>query len=719
MENSKNKTILKLLNGKYYYLPDYNQVLDPTITETFMKHADHREIPVQDVPVDRGILETRVSNLPQLIFEVSANCNLRCAYCVYNGNYINQRSLTPDNMDFDTACKGIDIVYNHLKDRELKEFAFGFYGGEPLLNVELIRQIIDYTRDRFTGWDLHYNMTTNLTLLKEDSLELLVKNNIALLISLDGDKPNHDAKRRFVNGNGTFDTVIRNLEKIRERDADYFRRKVGFSSVYSMDLSLDNQYRFFSEQKDVRDLRVRFNTVNTYNTSYYIDNPYDQDQFQRDFRAMLNRVLDKVRNDETLSGLDSYLYTTFMETGSNLKIRNYTELGGSCMFDDRLYLDSGGSFHICEKMNNRFSIGDVEKGFDFERMESLVGEFTSVVKTHCRDCSIRYLCKRCFVTFGGDGTFRIDPEFCQNQKESVVRKLEQYILWMEERQERQKNKGTSETMTPVSSGKSPKSPKYRFRQFVHTVRGPVNTAIIDQLKGNIFQVENWMVDAFEGDRYNEVGDFMDFAHEEGLIVEAKDTLWYPPTELDWPPEELEGTVHKTPIELHIEEGIELDPVLKKLECADVLKVYFYGKTAPPATRYPVEVIRLDKNIERCIEETTIDGNFPPVSHITYHINRRYNSCWGGKIAVKIDGSVRPCIHSHIILGYIHTDDVASILKKLREMWGITHDKIEKCKDCELKFVCNDCREFAVRKTGNLYSPPVNCYYDPHTGKWQE
>lgn len=712
------KPTTNLLNGKYVYLNDFNQVIDPTIEAIFRENAKNREVPVQDIDVSREILAKRIQNLPQLIFEVSANCNLRCTYCVYNGNYFNQRRLAPNNLDFETARKGIDTVYSHIKDRNPREFALSFYGGEPLLNVGTIRQIIDYSRERFPGWDLHYNMTTNLTLLDEHTLDMLIKNNISLLVSLDGDKENHDAKRLDIKGKGTFDTIIKNLERIRERDTDYFRRKVGFSAVYSMDLPLENMIRFFSDHQVLRDKRVRFNTVNTYNTNYYTHHPYDRDGFRSEFKTELNRILDKVREGRKLSGLESHLYTTLIETGTSLKIRSYSVLGGACMFDDRLYLDSSGQFHICEKMNNTFSIGNVDNGFDFVRMEAVVKDFAAVVKKHCLDCSIRYLCKRCYVTFGGDGVFEINPEFCRNQKESIVRKLEQYILWMEDREEQKRQEiQTVQKSAPEANLESPQL--YRFRQFVGTVQGPVNTAIIDQLKGNIFQVENWMVDKFEMGRFDEIRKFMSFAHEEGLIVESGESRWHPPTELDWPPEEFEGTVFKTNLELHIEEGIELDLVLEKLRDTEVFLVCYYGKSLPTSTGYPVEIVYREKNEGRCVQDTTIDGNFPPVSHIAYQVNRKYNSCWGGKIAVKSDGSVRPCIYSHITLGNIHTDDMAPILKKLKTLWSITHDKIEKCKDCELKYVCQDCREFAVRQTGNFHSAPVNCFYNPHTGTWNE
>lgn len=697
---------LNLLGNKYLYMTDYNQVISPALKKIFLENAALREIPVQDVEVNKEILEERVRKLPQLIFEVSANCNLRCSYCVYNGNYINQRQLTPRNMTFETARKGIDYIYSQVKDRTFKEFSIGFYGGEPLLNPGVIQEIIDYSRSCFQGWELHFNMTSNLTLLNENILDMLLKNNISVLVSLDGGKDNHDAKRRGADGRGTFDSVMKNLEKIKTRDPDYFQRKIGFSAVYSMDLPLENVYRFFTSNEELGKSRMRFNTVNTYNTTYYDTYPYEKERFQKNFKQMFSQLLDNVREGRELSGMETYLYTAFMETGSFLKVRRYSVLGGSCMFDDRLYLDSSGHFHICEKMNHTFPIGDVDSGFDFERMESIVNEFSSVVKKNCLDCSIRFLCKRCYVTFGGDGVFGIDPEFCKNQKESIISNLERYIQWMEERDAQ-----------PQTAGISPQ--QYRFHQFITISRGPVNTAVIDLLKGNVFQVENRMVDQFVSGKYDEIKEFMDFAMEEALIVDAGGGHWHPPSELDWPAEDADYMDVKTQLELHVEEGADLDLVLEKLNDSVVYMIYYYGDSVPGSVKFPAEVIKQPKDFNRCLEESCIDGNFPPLSHLSYMINRKYNSCWGSKIAVTADGSVRPCLYSRITVGNINTDDMPSMLEKLKSLWAITHGKIEKCKDCELKYVCHDCRELAFRKTGNLTAPPVNCFYDPYTGTWQD
>lgn len=80
------------------------------------------------------------NNVHQLILQVTQNCNLRCKYCVYSGTYIN-RVHTKKRMSIETAKKAVDFYRKH--NGNIETAIISFYGGEPLLEVELISEIID------------------------------------------------------------------------------------------------------------------------------------------------------------------------------------------------------------------------------------------------------------------------------------------------------------------------------------------------------------------------------------------------------------------------------------------------------------------------------------------------------------------------------------------------------------------------------------------------
>lgn len=77
----------------------------------------------------------------QLTIELTGKCNLRCKYCIYNDCFEGVRTFNTSSIDFETARKAIDFVYTHCNEERL---AITFYGGEPLLNFQVMRQCIDY-----------------------------------------------------------------------------------------------------------------------------------------------------------------------------------------------------------------------------------------------------------------------------------------------------------------------------------------------------------------------------------------------------------------------------------------------------------------------------------------------------------------------------------------------------------------------------------------------
>ena len=87
---------------------------------------------------------------------------------------------------------------------------------------------------------------------------------------------------------------------------------------------------------------------------------------------------------------------------------------------------------ICEKMNDKFPLGDVWKGFDYKKMVKIVKDYIEVMSKKCNHCEIRYLCPRCYPFFAKDGRFEIDKDFCKDIKVTIIQKLEDLIRLKEE-----------------------------------------------------------------------------------------------------------------------------------------------------------------------------------------------------------------------------------------------------------------------------------------------
>jgi radical SAM protein with 4Fe4S-binding SPASM domain len=98
------------------------------------------------------------------------------------------------------------------------------------------------------------------------------------------------------------------------------------------------------------------------------------------------------------------------------------------------------------------------------------------------------------------------------------------------------------------------------------------------------------------------------------------------------------------------------------------------------------------------------------------------TCWNGKVALTPSGDVIPCVFARdLVVGNVLKSSLKDILSssKLKELWGITLDKVEVCQDCEYRYACFDCRALAYLTTDNLSAKVHGCTYDPYTGQWKE
>jgi radical SAM protein with 4Fe4S-binding SPASM domain len=105
---------------------------------------------------------------------------------------------------------------------------------------------------------------------------------------------------------------------------------------------------------------------------------------------------------------------------------------------------------------------------------------------------------------------------------------------------------------------------------------------------------------------------------------------------------------------------------------------------------------------------------------TFRKNLYWNPCWYGKAAVSSSGDVLPCVFSRDqIVGNVLHERLSDILRgeKMLNLWGLNKDKIETCRDCEYRYVCQDCRPWAKGFSGNLNSKSPRCAYDPLKGEW--
>lgn len=152
-----------------------------------------------------------------LCLHVSHTCNLNCEYCFASqGRYHGDRAL----MTFEVGKAAIDFLIAHSGTRHNLEV--DFFGGEPLMNWDVCKQIVEYARsiEKEAGKNFRFTLTTNGVLIDDDVIDFCNKEMSNVVLSLDGRKEVHDRTRKDFAGNGSYDKIIPKFQELVKRRGD-------------------------------------------------------------------------------------------------------------------------------------------------------------------------------------------------------------------------------------------------------------------------------------------------------------------------------------------------------------------------------------------------------------------------------------------------------------------------------------------------------------------
>ncbi len=148
-----------------------------------------------------------------LCLHVAHTCNLNCAYCFASqGKYQGDRAL----MSFEVGKRALDFLIENSGTRTNLEV--DFFGGEPLMNFDVVKQLVAYAREREkeTGKNFRFTLTTNGVLIDDDVIDFSNKEMSNVVLSLDGRKEIHDRFRVDYAGNGSYDKIVPKFQKLVE-----------------------------------------------------------------------------------------------------------------------------------------------------------------------------------------------------------------------------------------------------------------------------------------------------------------------------------------------------------------------------------------------------------------------------------------------------------------------------------------------------------------------
>lgn len=390
------------------------------------------------------VIDKVYNELGMLLLEVTQECNLRCKYCIYDENFSEKRNHCSIHMTRDIAIKSID----HLRhcSKRCNDVSIGFYGGEPLLRFNLIKEIVSYAKKTLSEKKLNFSITTNGTLINDVIANFLFREDFGVLVSLDGPEEIHDLWRTDKSNKGSFERTFAGLKRLALRYGDKFK-KIGLSIVYAPPYSeqkINKIYEFISSFEWLpKDMKI----VITYPHEGSLSRLYNCNGEIKGNRAYDFSLSNWARNkffDDYEKGIPhDPLSSSIMEIKLARLVQrpvldypvDASHLNGCCIPGSRkLFITAKGEMKLCERIGISPDIGNVFEGINPEIIkDKYIIEYSNQSIKDCSHCWLIRLCPICYqqAFYNNKIDMQIKELYCELHRRGTIKDLSDYCSLIE------------------------------------------------------------------------------------------------------------------------------------------------------------------------------------------------------------------------------------------------------------------------------------------------
>ena len=314
-----------------------------------------------------------------LCLHIAHDCNLACKYCFAGeGEYHGDRSL----MSFEVGKKALDFLIANSGNRVNLEV--DFFGGEPLMNFQVVKDLVAYGRSREQECNkrFRFTLTTNGLLLDDEVMEFANKEMANVVLSIDGRKEVHDYMRPTRNGKGSYDLVVEKFKKMAElrNQTNYYVR--GTFTRHNLDFSKDVLHL-----ADLGFKQISAEPVVAPEEEDYAIRKEDLPKLFEEYDSLARAMIDRERQGK---GFQFFHFMIDLTGGPCL----YKRLSGCGSGTEYLAVTPWGDLYPCHQFVGMedFKLGNVDTGID---RPELVDEFklcNVYAKDKCKDCFARFYC---------------------------------------------------------------------------------------------------------------------------------------------------------------------------------------------------------------------------------------------------------------------------------------------------------------------------------------
>lgn len=314
-----------------------------------------------------------------LCLHIAHDCNLACQYCfAEEGEYHGRRAL----MSFEVGKKALDFLVANSGSR--RNLEVDFFGGEPLMNWEVVKQLVEYGRsiEEANNKKFRFTLTTNGVLLNDEILDFVNKEMGNIVLSTDGRKEVHDRMRPFRNGKGSYDLIMPKFKKVAEsrNQTNYYVR--GTFTHYNLDFSND-----VLSLADQGFKQISVEPVVASPKDGYALRTEDLPQIFEEYDKL---AVEMIKREKEGRGFNFFHFMIDLTGGPCV----YKRLSGCGSGTEYLAVTPWGDLYPCHQFvgNEDFLLGNVDDGIVKKNICEEFKQCNVYSKPKCKDCFAKLFC---------------------------------------------------------------------------------------------------------------------------------------------------------------------------------------------------------------------------------------------------------------------------------------------------------------------------------------
>ena len=314
-----------------------------------------------------------------LCLHIAHDCNLACKYCfAEEGEYHGRRAL----MSFEVGKKALDFLVANSGNRVNLEV--DFFGGEPLLNWDVVKQLVEYGRsiEKEHHKKFRFTLTTNGILLNDDILEFANREMGNIVLSIDGRKEVNDKMRPHRGGQGSYDEIVPKFQKTAEsrNQMNYYVR--GTFTRYNKD--------FAEDVKQLADLGFKQISVEPVVAGENEDYALREEDVPALLAEYDKLALEYIKRKKEGKAFQFFHFMIDLEGGPCVAKR----LSGCGSGNEYLAVTPWGDFYPCHQFvgNEEFLMGNVDEGITRTDIRDTFKNCNVYTKEKCKNCFAKFYC---------------------------------------------------------------------------------------------------------------------------------------------------------------------------------------------------------------------------------------------------------------------------------------------------------------------------------------